>query len=151
MHPYLQIMEKAQSYVAQVKVRVETPEQVANLVRPLCDMCEQENMLVLILNTKHGVISIESISTGTVDRSQTHARDVFREAIRKNATRLILVHNHPSGDSTPSAQDVQITKGLQEAGKIVGIELLDHIVIGAKTLTHCGYTSLREANLMGVP
>jgi DNA repair protein RadC len=73
---------------------------------------------------------------------------VFREAIRKNATRLILVHNHPSGDSTPSAQDVSFTKGLCEAGKIVGIEVVDHVIIGQKTLNNKGYTSCREENLM---
>jgi len=89
------------------------------------------------------------VTTGLVDRTQIHPREVFRDAIRENCTRLLLIHNHPSGDPTPSVQDIAATRQLVEAGKIVGIEVLDHIVLGRRTPNRTkDWVSFREENLM---
>ena len=85
---------------------------------------------MLVLNTKNQVLSTVTVSSGTVNQSQVRAAEVFRPAVRMNATSIIVVHNHPSGDPTPSSEDVAITKDLIAAGKLLDIEVLDHVVIG---------------------
>lgn len=129
--------------------RLESPEQVAGLMREKFRNKKQEEFHVLLLNTKHGLIRDEIVTMGLVDRSQVHAREVFRSAIKESCSRIIVTHNHPSGDPAPSDQDINCTKNLVAAGKIVGIEILDHVVIGAKTDSRqCDYVSLREAKYM---
>ena len=91
---------------------------------------KQENFIVLMLNTKNHVISEETISKGTIDSSIIHPREVFKPAIKNSASRIVIVHNHPSGDPTPSDEDLRITQKLVDSGKIIHIELLDHIIIG---------------------
>jgi DNA repair protein RadC len=84
-----------------------------------------------------------------VDRTQIHPREVFRFAIRENCSRVLLVHNHPSGDPTPSAQDIAANRQLVEAGKIVGIEVLDHVIVANPARVHGrAYVSFRQENLM---
>lgn len=100
---------------------------------------KQEFMKLLLLNTKSRLICETDISIGTVNSAIVSPREVFVEALQKNAVYIILLHNHPSGDPTPSTEDVQITMQIKEAGNLVGVELLDHIVIG----DNC-YISLRE-------
>lgn len=90
----------------------------------------QEHFKVVLLNTKNKIISIEKITIGTVNASLVHPREVFKSAIKKSCTAMILVHNHPSGDPSPSAEDKGITKRLIEAGGIIGIDVLDHVIIG---------------------
>ena len=97
-----------------------------------------ENMYMICMNTKNKVIGVFEISHGTVNASLVTPREVFQKALLANAVSIILMHNHPSGDSTPSRQDIEITKRLTEAGKIVGIDVLDHIIIGDR------YSSLKE-------
>lgn len=99
----------------------------------------QETMKLLLLNTKTRLIGECNISKGTVNSAIISPRELFVEALQKNAVSIILLHNHPSGDPTPSNEDVLITKRIREAGMLIGIELLDHIVIG----NNC-YISLRE-------
>lgn len=90
----------------------------------------QEEFRLLLLNTQHGVLRELTITRGTVDGSLIHAREVFRPAIAESATSVILVHNHPSGDPTPSPDDYRVTLQLAEAGRILAIPVLDHVVIG---------------------
>ncbi len=91
---------------------------------------KQEHVVVLLLNTKNRLIGQVDVTKGTLDTSLLHPREVFREAIRQSASSIILVHNHPSGDPTPSSDDIIMTRRIHEAGQVVGIELLDHVVLG---------------------
>lgn len=102
----------------------------------------EEYMYMFCLNTKNRVIGIFEISHGTVNSSLVGAREVFQKALLANSVSIILLHNHPSGDPTPSKQDIEVTKRLVEAGNIVGIEVLDHIIIGDR------YSSLKEKGYM---
>lgn len=99
---------------------------------------KQEHMKLLMLNTKSRLLGETIISKGTVNASLISPRELFIEALQKNAVSIILLHNHPSGDPTPSKEDILLTKRIREAGDLIGIELLDHIIIG----NNC-YTSLR--------
>lgn len=98
----------------------------------------EEYMYMICMNMKNKVIGVFEISHGTVNASLVTPREVFQKALLANAVSIILMHNHPSGDSTPSREDINITKRLIEAGKIVGVEVLDHIIIGER------YSSLKE-------
>ncbi len=91
---------------------------------------DREHFRVLLLNTKHQVLRVATVSVGGLNSAQVHPREVFKEAIRCGAAAIILVHNHPSGDPTPSTDDRQITDRLQAAGTLIGIPVLDHIIIG---------------------
>ncbi|MCI7814268.1 MAG: DNA repair protein RadC [Lachnospiraceae bacterium] len=105
--------------------------------------CEQEQLLVMMLNTKNRLLGEEMISKGTVNASLISPREIFIRALHYHAVYLILVHNHPSGDPKPSKEDIEITHRIQEAGNLIGIELLDHLVIGDHR-----YVSFRESGLM---
>jgi len=91
---------------------------------------EQESLLVVLINTKGQIIDSHIVSIGTINKAIAHPRDVFREAIRQNASRIILSHNHPSGDTLASGVDHEMTKRMREVGDLVGIELIDHIIVG---------------------
>lgn len=109
----------------------------------------QEEFHVLLLDTKNRLIEDQLVTKGLVDRSQVHAREVFRQAIRESCSRVILVHNHPSGDPTPSAPDLEATAKLRSAGEIIGIEVMDHVVIGAPSAERpLGYLSMKEEKLV---
>ena len=99
----------------------------------------KENFLVLTLNGAHEVISIRIISIGIVNRSIVHPREIFIEAIKDNAAAIVVAHNHPSGNTEPSEEDREVTRRLTEAGKILGINVLDHVVFGQN-----GYYSFLE-------
>ena len=110
---------------------------------------DQEVFWVLLLDQKYRLRRApEAVTKGILDASFAHPREVFREAIRMAAAAIIVAHNHPSGDPTPSAEDVRATRQLVETGKIVGIQLLDHIVVGGKRPHPAPYVSLREAGLV---
>ena len=104
---------------------------------------DQEHLKVLLLNTRNEVLSVQEIYVGNVNSSVVRPSEVFRPAVRDNAPSIIVVHNHPSGDPTPSAEDVAITKDLIAAGNLLGIELLDHVVLGNGQR----YVSLNERRL----
>ena len=108
---------------------VKTPEDVADLVKPRLKNKKKEYFLALLLDTKNHLIKTAEISIGSLDSSIVHPREVFKEAISASAAGVIFVHNHPSGDTEASEDDIQLTKRLAEAGEIVGIEVLDHIII----------------------
>ncbi len=112
------------------KVKISCAEDVyRNVIFPTT---EQECFIVLLLNTKNVLIEQQVVSIGTVNSSLVHPREVFKQAIRKNAANIIIVHNHPSGDSEPSDEDYQITETMKKAGKLLGIPVLDHVIIGDK-------------------
>jgi len=108
----------------------------------------QEAFTVLCLNTRNRLIAGGIVTIGLVDSTLTHAREIFRKAIECQASALVLCHNHPSGDTTPSAEDVKMTKQLVQAGQVIGIKVLDHIIIGKKSDSERGYTSFRELGLV---
>jgi len=99
----------------------------------------QEVFRALVLNGRHRLLTTVTVGIGTLDGTIVHPRDVFREAVRRNAAAVVLVHNHPSGDPAPSTEDVEITRRLVSAGKLLGISVLDHLVVAKG-----GYVSLRE-------
>lgn len=103
---------------------------------------EQETLMVLLLDTRHRVIEAQTIATGALNVVSARMGDVFRAAVRRNCAAVILAHNHPSGDAQPSNDDLRLTKAAVDAGKVLGVEVLDHLVIGR---WGDGYTSIREA------
>nr|WP_296955715.1 DNA repair protein RadC [uncultured Mediterraneibacter sp.] len=105
---------------------------------------KKEVMKLLLLNTKSRLIAENDVSTGTVNMALVSPRELFVEALQKNAVSIILLHNHPSGDPTPSREDLQITQRVRQAGDLIGVELLDHIIIGDNR-----YISLREIGFFG--
>jgi len=121
---------------------VKTPEDVAGLVRGRLKGKKKEHFLVLMLDTRSRLIRVAEISIGSLDGTIVHPREVFKEAISATAASVIFVHNHPSGDTTASEDDVGLTKRLAEAGDIVGIDVLDHIIIGDNK-----YSSLKREGL----
>jgi len=111
------------------KVTVKSPEDVIKTARALLKGKKKEHFLVMCLDTRNHLIKTDVVSIGSLDCSIVHPREVYKEAISSSAASVIFIHNHPSGDPTPSEDDIKITKRLIEAGEIVGIEVLDHIVI----------------------
>ena len=121
---------------------IEKPEDAANLLMARLRHLDREHFMVILLNTKNHVLGVETVSIGSLNSTVVHPRELFKQAIRRSAAAVILAHNHPSGDPHPSTEDKTITKRLAEAGKLLGIEVLDHIIIGHNT-----YRSLKR---MGV-
>ena len=124
-------------------VNIRTPEDIAGVCEDLRGLA-QECFQVLCLNAKNQVLDRILVSLGLVDASLVHPREVFRGAIVAGACALVLVHNHPSGDPTPSAEDVRVTRQLVQAGEILDIKVLDHVVIGQTGVGGPGWYSMRE-------
>jgi DNA repair protein RadC len=114
------------------KPLVKTPKDVVALVGGRLKGKRKEHFLTLLLDTRNQLIKVAEISIGSLDTSIVHPREVFREAISASAASVILAHNHPSGDPEASEDDIRLTKKLVEAGEIIGIDVLDHIIIGDK-------------------
>lgn len=125
------------------QISYNNPETVAEYFYSHYQQSSTEEFVVLILDSKNKLIALETISVGTINSTIVHPREVFKGAIKRSANAIILVHNHPSGDPTPSDEDIRITKRLAEAGEIVGIKVLDHIVVGKNR-----HISLRERNII---
>ncbi len=121
---------------------VKTPEDVAALVRGRLKGKKKEYFLAILLDTRNQLIKVAEISVGSLDSSIVHPREVFKEAISASAASVIFVHNHPSGDTEASEDDIMLTKRLAEAGEIVGIDVLDHVIIGGKS-----YISMKREGL----
>ncbi|SHF02275.1 DNA replication and repair protein RadC [Caldanaerobius fijiensis DSM 17918] len=119
------------------------PQDIADLLMVEMRYLKKEVFKIVLLNVKNQVISIENISIGNLNSSIVHPREIFNAAIRKYSASIILVHNHPSGDPTPSMEDINVTKRIIEGGKILGIDVLDHIVIGDGT-----YVSMKQKNII---
>jgi DNA repair protein RadC len=126
-----------------------TPREVADRFHEEMQHYEVEEFHVLLLDTKQRLIRDVSVSRGTLNSSLVHPREVFKEAIRAAAASVILVHNHPSGDPTPSSDDIKITRELIEAGRVLKIEVVDHIIIGKRGASRAEiYASLKEMGLI---
>jgi DNA repair protein RadC len=124
---------------------LDTPERIADLLREDNRFYEVEHFQVVLLNTRRRLIRVERISQGTLDTILVHPREVFKTAITANASAIILAHNHPSGDPTPSEADVKVTRDLIRAGQLLKIDVLDHVILGRATPDRPkDYVSLRE-------
>lgn len=123
--------------------RFTTPEQVFRHYRSKLEDLKKERFLVLLLDGKNRVIREVEISVGSLNQSLVHPREVFNPAVRESAAAIILVHNHPTGDPTPSREDIEITRRLKEAGELMGIRILDHVIIGINQ-----FVSLVDKGLM---
>ncbi|WP_274649956.1 RadC family protein [Paenibacillus humicola] len=122
---------------------IRKPEDAADLLMEELRYLKKEHFVCLFLNTKNQVIARETLSVGTLNASLVHPREVFRAAIKCSSASIICIHNHPSGDPSPSPEDIAMTRRLKEAGELAGIDVLDHLVIGDNR-----YTSLKEQGFM---
>ncbi|MDD6920686.1 MAG: DNA repair protein RadC [Eubacteriales bacterium] len=111
-------------------IKITSSKQIKEIYIPRLRREKKEHFLVLLLDTKGKIISEETVSIGDVSSSIVHPRETFRKAIKMSASAIILIHNHPSGDPTPSQQDIDITKRLIDVGLLIGIQVIDHIIVG---------------------
>lgn len=126
----------------QERPQVKSPADAANLVMVEMGLLEQEHLRVLLLDTRNRVLKVHPVYKGSLNTSAVRVGEIFREAIRSNAAALIVVHNHPSGDPTPSPEDVSITRNIVEAGRLLNVDVLDHLIIGQQR-----FVSLKERGL----
>ena len=124
---------------------LDTPDAIADLVREDSRLSRVETFQIVLLNTRRRLLQVVPISEGTLDTLLVHPREVFQPAIAANAAAIVLTHNHPSGDPTPSEADIKVTRDLIRAGQLLKIEVLDHVIVGCGTPERPkGYVSLRE-------
>ena len=124
---------------------LDTPERVADLLREDNRFFDVEHLQILLLNARRKLIRVEKVSQGTLDSILVHPREVFKSAISANAAAVVLAHNHPSGDPTPSEQDIKVTRDLIRAGQLLKIDVLDHVILGKATEGRArDWVSLRE-------
>lgn len=128
---------------ARKSTTVSTPEDVVELIRPLVAGMEREHFFCICLDTKNRVKKVVEVSIGSLNASIVHPRELYKEAVAVSAAAVIVCHQHPSGDPSPSGADIQLTRRLVKAGDVLGIELLDHVVIGAES-----HVSMRDGGLM---
>jgi len=121
---------------------VSSPKDVENLLRGRIATQDRENFVVVLLNQKNEVLEAPTVSVGTLSASLVHPREVFKPAVRASAASVILAHNHPSGNTEPSAEDREVTRQMSQAAGILGIEVLDHVILGD------GYFSMKEHGLI---
>ena len=128
---------------AEKEICLESSETVAKLFMEKLRYEKKEHFKSILVNTKGGIITIDDVSVGELSSTVVHPREVFTMAVRKSASAVIFVHNHPSGDPTPSREDIETTKRLIDSGKLLGIRVLDHIIIG-----NGRYSSLKDMDLL---
>ena len=138
----LELGRRLLSLQPQERPQVRSPRDVANLLHAEMALLDQEHLRVVLLNTRNQVVAIPQVYRGNVSASVVRVAEVFREAVRHNCPAIIVVHNHPSGDPTPSQEDAHITRQMVAAGKLLDIEVLDHLIIAQR-----GFVSLRERGL----
>ena len=146
----LELAHRLAEEAAPARARIRTPEDAARLLRSRSGQRETEAFWVLLLDTKNQLQRPPlEISTGLLNASLAHPREVFKEAIRSLSAAIVLAHNHPSGDPTPSAEDLRITRQLVEAGRIVDIPVLDHVILGRRgEEREKDFVSLRETGVV---
>ena len=130
----------------QIRPRIDSVDAAAELLRPRLAGKAKEHFLAVLLDNRHQLIRVSEIAIGSLSATLVHPREVFKEAIAASAAAVIIAHNHPSGDPEPSADDVALTRRLIEAGTLLGIEVLDHLIIAGG-----GVVSLRAAGVIGEP
>ena len=141
MTKYRLELVKEESHKYEVETRISCPKDIYEVLTKVCRIqCNAEEVFILItLNTKNIVTGYFEVHRGTINTSLVHPREVFKRALLNNASNIMVAHNHPSGDPNPSKEDIQITERLKEAGNLLGINLLDHIIVGDDK-----YISLKE-------
>ena len=125
------------------RVKIKSPKDLGDMLSSEWIGVNQEILRLIVLNTKNNIIKSRDIFKGTLDSSIVHPREIYSEAIKCGGASIIICHNHPSGDPTPSSEDIKITLRIKECGSIIGIQLLDHIIIGNNK-----YISLKEEGLI---
>ena len=131
-------MVKESSFLYQTRT-ISSPKDAYEMIKDQLQDLDREQFIIACLNTKNEPTNITVVSVGTLNKAIVHPREVFKTAILSNAASIMAFHNHPSGETTPSQQDIQLTHRLYEAGELLGIKLLDHLIIGDGT-----FTSLKE-------
>lgn len=139
----IELNKRISSLALKKRVRITSPNDIINIFMDELRFEKRENFITVLLNTKNEVISKEIISIGNLNTSIVHPREVYKLAIKKSASSIIFIHNHPSGDSKPSKNDKNITNRLVKAGDIIGIDVIDHIILGNDE-----YFSFKENNLI---
>ncbi len=124
------------------RTKITCPADIARLVQVDIAPLEQEQLRIVLLDTKNHLLAIRILYTGSVNQSTVRIAEIFKAAIRENATGIAVVHNHPSGDPTPSPEDIRVTKLIVEAGQLLDVDVIDHIIVASQ-----GYVSLRERRL----
>ncbi|MEI6827747.1 MAG: DNA repair protein RadC [Desulfuromonadales bacterium] len=137
----LEVREEVAAYL-QADRRYTSPEQVAQIFSFLHNEAK-EHFFTVHLDGKNRILCLDLVSVGSLNQSIVHPREVFKTSLSTSAAALLLVHNHPTGDPTPSAEDIAITRRLKEAGEIIGIKVLDHVIVGTE-----GYLSFVERGLL---
>ena len=145
MTKYRLELVKEESHKYEVETRISCPKDIYEVLTKVCRIqCNAEEVFILItLNTKNIVTGYFEVHRGTINTSLVHPREVFKRALLNNARYIIVAHNHPSGDPNPSKEDIQITERLKEAGNLLGINLIDHIIVGEDK-----YISLKEKGVL---
>ncbi|MGN9120428.1 JAB domain-containing protein [Turicibacter bilis] len=131
-------MVKESSFLYQTRT-ISSPKDAYEMIKEQLEGLDREQFIIACLNTKNEPTNISVVSVGTLNKAIVHPREVFKTAILSNAASIMAFHNHPSGETTPSQQDIQLTNRLYEAGELLGIKLLDHLIIGDRS-----FTSLKE-------
>jgi len=124
------------------KPKISSPDDITNLIGLEMSLLEQEQLRIVLLNTRNEVIGIRTLYQGTTNQAQVRIAEVFRDAVRANAVAIIVVHNHPTGDPTPSSADIELTRSMVEAGEMLEIRVLDHMIIG-----HGRHVSMKRLGL----
>ena len=127
----------------EIRPVITSPDTVSEIMQPFCELHCEEHFYCLFLSTKNRINGIHEVSIGTLNAAVVHPREVFKAAILSNSAAVILVHNHPSGDPSPSPEDIQLTRQLVEAGKLLDMPVLDHVIIGNRR-----YSSLKERGIL---
>ena len=131
-------MVKESSFLYQTRT-ISSPKDAYEMIKEQLEGLDREQFIIACLNTKNEPTNISVVSVGSLNKAIVHPREVFKTAILSNAASVMAFHNHPSGETTPSQQDIQLTNRLYEVGELLGIKLLDHLIIGDRT-----FTSLKE-------
>ena len=131
-------MLKESSFLYQTR-QILSPNDAYEMIKEQLEGLDREQFIIACLNTKNEPTNISVVSVGSLNKAIVHPREVFKTAILSNAASVMAFHNHPSGETTPSQQDIQLTNRLYEVGELLGIKLLDHLIIGDRT-----FTSLKE-------
>lgn len=139
----LELAKRISATTGESKIKITSPKEVVNILMEEMRYLKKEFFKIVLLDTKNQIISIENISIGSLNSSIVHPREVFNIAIKRSSASIILAHNHPSGDPTPSKEDINVTNRLVQCGDIIGIKVLDHIIIGDGN-----YKSLKEKNII---
>jgi DNA repair protein RadC len=139
----VELGKRIAAFTGESRPAIRSPQDAAGLLMPELKYASKEHFKALFLNTKNEVMKTRTITVGSLDASLITPRELFREAISVSSASLIIAHNHPSGDPTPSREDVSVTKRLCEAGSLLGIEVIDHVIIGDNR-----WISMKERGLM---